>query len=43
MYMLQTNYKLDQFVNGPVVYKPVIQFLNWLARFQSYKVYSGPV
>ena len=25
--MLQTNCKLDQFVNGPLVYKPVVQFL----------------
>ena len=37
LYMLQTNCKLDQFVNGPPVYKPVIQFLNWLAGFQLYK------
>ena len=35
--MWQTDCKLDQFVNGPPVYKPVIQFLNWLARFQLYK------
>jgi len=27
------DYKVDQFVNGPPVYKPVIQFLKWLARF----------
>ena len=32
--MLRTDCKLDQFVNGPPVYKPVIQFFNWLARFQ---------
>ena len=41
-WMLRTNYKLDQFVNGPPVYKLVIQFLNWLACFQLYK-HSGPV
>ena len=28
LYMLQTDCKLDQFVNGPPVYKQVIQFLN---------------
>ena len=37
-YMLQINCKLDQFVNGPPVCKLVIQFLNWLARFQLNKV-----
>jgi len=26
------------FVNGPPVYKLIIQFLNWLASFQLYKV-----
>ena len=31
--MLQTNCKLDQFVNGTLVYEPVIQSLNWLAHF----------
>ena len=36
--MLWTDFKLDQFVNRPLVYTPVIQFLNWLARFQLYKV-----
>ena len=36
--MLRNNYKLDQFVSGPFVYKLVIQFLNWLACFQLYKV-----
>ena len=36
MYMLRTDCKLDQFVNGPPVYKPVIQFLNGLACFQLY-------
>ena len=36
--MLRTDLKLDQFVNGPPVYEPVIQFLNWLARFQLYTV-----
>ena len=41
-YMLGTDYKLYQFVNRPPVYKPVIQFLNWLACFQLYKQ-SGPV
>ena len=35
--MLRTDCKLDQFVNGPPVYKPVNRFLNWLARFQLYK------
>ena len=38
MYMLRTDCELDQFVNGPPVYKPVGQFSNWLARFRSYKV-----
>jgi len=33
LYMLQTNCKLDQFVNGPPVYTLVVQFLNWLACF----------
>ena len=37
-YMWRTDCKLDQFVNRPLVYIPVIQFLNWLARFQLYKV-----
>ena len=37
MYMLRTDCKLDQFVNGPLVYKLVNRFLNWLARFQLYK------
>ena len=37
MYMLRTDCKLDQFVNGSPVYKPVNRFLNWLARFQLYK------
>lgn len=35
--LLRTDCKLDQFVNGPRVYKPVIQFLNLVARFQFYK------
>ena len=42
VYMLQTDCKLDQFVNGPPVYKPVIEYLNWLARFQLYKQ-SDPI
>ena len=37
VYMLRTDCKLDQFVNGPPVYKPVFHFLHWLARFQLYK------
>ena len=41
-YMLWTDCKLDQSVNGPPVYKPAIQFLKWLAHFQLYKQ-SGPV
>ena len=36
-YMLRTDCQLDQFVNGQIVYKSVIHFLNWLARFQLYK------
>ena len=31
--MLQTDYKLEQFVNRSPVYELVIQFLNWLACF----------
>ena len=37
LFMLQTDCKLDQFVNGPPVYKPVNRLINWLARFQLYK------
>ena len=37
LFMLQTDCKLDQFVNGPPVCKPVNRFLNWLACFQLYK------
>ena len=37
MYMLRIDCKLDQFVSGSPVYKSVVQFLNWLARFQLYK------
>ena len=29
--------QLDQFVNGPMVYKPIIPFLNLLTHFQLYK------
>ena len=36
--MLWTDCKLELFVNGAPLYKPIIQFLNWLARFQLYKV-----
>ena len=35
LYMLRADYKLEQFVNGPLVYKPVIPFLNLLAHFSN--------
>ena len=35
--MLWANCKLNQLKNGPPVYKPVIQFVNWLAHFQLYE------
>ena len=45
--MLWTDCKLDQFVNRPLQTWPVckwattvLQFFNWLAHFQSYKVIS---
>ena len=37
MYMLPTNCKLEKFVNGPPVYKLIIQFLKWLVCFQLYE------
>ena len=36
--MLQTEYKPNRFVNRPPIYEPIIQLLNWFARFWLYKV-----